>query len=133
MTAASDVIGIEDVFEARIASCGSVSSARRKIASLTSASSTTASMRRSAGTSSLDRGDPREHLVGSGSALLGELAEAPLHRRERPLDRTRDLVVERDAPPRRRHDLRDAAAHLAGTDDEDVLEAHRVVRLTSAR
>ena len=44
VAAASDVIGIDDVFEARIASGGSVSSARRKIASLTAASSTTASI-----------------------------------------------------------------------------------------
>ena len=45
---------------------------------------------------------------------------------ERSLDRARHLVVERDAPAGRRDDLRDAAAHLAGADDEDVLEAHDV-------
>ncbi len=66
----------------------------------------------------------RQHVGGSRSALLGELAEALLHPGERPLDRSRHLVVERDAPARRRDDLRDAAAHLAGADDEDVLEAH---------
>ena len=48
VTAASDVIGIDDVFEARIASGGSVSSARRNTSSFTAASSTTASIIRSA-------------------------------------------------------------------------------------
>ena len=52
VTAASDVIGIDDVFDARIAPGGSTSSAARKIASFTCASSTTASISRSAGTSS---------------------------------------------------------------------------------
>ena len=72
----------------------------------------------------VDRGDAREHLVGCRSALLGELAEALLHARERALDGARHLVVERDAAPGRCDDLRDAAAHLARADDEDVLEAH---------
>src|SRR5205823_4934692 len=48
VTAASDVIGIEDVFEARIAPSGRSSSARRKTSCLTSASSITASISRSA-------------------------------------------------------------------------------------
>src|SRR6266550_5990641 len=52
VTLAREVIGIEDVFEARIASAGSVRSARPKTSSLTSASSTTASTIRSAGTRS---------------------------------------------------------------------------------
>ncbi len=73
----------------------------------------------------VDGGDARKHVGGSRPALLGELPEALLHPGERPLHRPRHLVVERDAPARRRDDLRDAAAHLAGTDDEDVLEAHR--------
>ena len=52
VAAAREVIGIEEVFEARIASSGSVRSALRKTSSLTSASSITASIIRSAGTSS---------------------------------------------------------------------------------
>ena len=40
--------------------------------------------------------------------------------------------MERDAPSGRRDDLRDSAAHLAGADDEDVLEAHGGVSLTSS-
>src|SRR5438876_9398349 len=51
VTAASDVIGIELVFEARIASAGSSSSARRKTSSFAAASSVIASINRSAGTS----------------------------------------------------------------------------------
>ena len=52
VAAASEVIGIEDVFDARIASGGRSPSARRKSSSLTAASSTTASSISSAGTSS---------------------------------------------------------------------------------
>src|SRR5262245_51057735 len=52
VAAASDVIGIDDVFEARIASRGKTASARRKISCFTFASSTTASMSRSAATKS---------------------------------------------------------------------------------
>src|SRR5881397_1204850 len=50
VAAASEPIGIEDVFDARTASGGSSASARRKISSLTAASSTTASIIRSAET-----------------------------------------------------------------------------------
>ena len=52
VAAASVEIGIDDVFDARTASGGSVSSARRKTSSLTAASSITASTIRSAGTRS---------------------------------------------------------------------------------
>ena len=72
----------------------------------------------------VDRRHALEHLLGSGASLLGELAEALLHRGERTLDCARNLVVERDAPPRGRDHLCDAAAHLAGADDEHVLEPH---------
>ena len=83
-----------------------------------------------------DRGDARKGLGRIGAALLGELREAPLHRLERPVGRTRKWVEERDSPSRRGDDLRDPAAHLAGADDEDVLELHqaisrRIVRGTS--
>ena len=52
VTAASEVIGIEDVFDASTALSGSSWSARRNRSSLTAASSITASISRSAGTRS---------------------------------------------------------------------------------
>ncbi len=52
VTAASEVIGIDDVFEASTPSAGKTTSARRNTSSLTPASSTTASIIRSAGTRS---------------------------------------------------------------------------------
>ena len=61
---------------------------------------------------------------GCGSALLLELREALAHRLERALGRAGLRVVERDAASRARDDLCDATAHLPGTDDENVLEAH---------
>jgi hypothetical protein len=70
----------------------------------------------------LRRLDPSEHLCGVGAALLGEPGEALLHRLERPFDGAGDRVVERDLTPGRGDDLRDAAAHLAGTDDKDMIE-----------
>ena len=114
------MIGIEDVFEARIASGRSSSSARRKTSSLTAASSTTASIIRSAATRSLGGLHAGEHLVGIGAALLGQSVQALAHPLEARLDRARDGVVQRDAPSGGGDDLRDAAAHLAGADDEDV-------------
>ena len=124
MTAASDVIGIEDVFDARIASGGRTASARRKIASFTSASSTTASIEEIRGDDVVDGRHAGEDVLGGRAALLGELREAPLHRRERPLGGAGKLVVERHAPTGSRDDLRDPAAHLARADDQDVLELH---------
>ena len=50
----------------------------------------------------VDRVDPRQHLVGVGAALLGQLLEALAHRREPALGRARSGVVERDAPARAR-------------------------------
>src|SRR5262245_5493961 len=52
VAAASELIGIDDVFEASTASGGSTASARRKTSSFTAASSTTASTIRSPGTRS---------------------------------------------------------------------------------
>ena len=80
---------------------------------------------RSAGDELVDGLDPREHVGRIGAALLRELRERALDRREPALDGAGRGVVERDAPPGRRDDLRDAAAHLACADDEDVLERHR--------
>ena len=95
------------------------------MSSFTAASSTTASIIRSAGTRSSTAVDAAEHLVRVGAALLGELLEALPHRLEAALGRARRGVVERDAAAGGGDDLRDAAAHLAGSDDEDVLEPHR--------
>ena len=68
--------------------------------------------------------DATEHLVGIGSPLLRELGGAAADRLERPVGRPRRGVVKRDPAARGSRDLRDAAAHLAGADDEDMLELH---------
>ena len=65
-----------------------------------------------------------EDLRRVGAALLGEPGKALLHRRDRALDRARRLVVQRDPTARRRDDLSDTPAHLAGPDDHHVLEPH---------
>ena len=77
----------------------------------------------------LDRRDAPEHLVGVGAALLRELLEALAHRREAALGRAGIRVVERDVAAGSRDDLRDPAAHLARSHDEDVLEIHAARRL----
>ena len=66
VTAASEEIGIDDVFDARIASAANSSSARRKTSSFTAGSSTTASIIRSAATRS-STGSTRPS-TSSGSA-----------------------------------------------------------------
>ena len=66
----------------------------------------------------------RQDILGCDASLLGQLRQALLHRSQRPLGGPRQLVVERNAPAGGRHDLRDAAAHLARTDHQDVLEPH---------
>ena len=43
---------------------------------------------------------------------------------ESPIGGAGKRVVERDAPTGSRDDLRDPAAHLAGADNQDVLELH---------
>ena len=124
VAAASDEIGIDDVFEASTASAGNSTSALRNTSSLTTGSSTTASIIRSAATSSIDGSDAAEHLVGIGPALLGQSRQALAHRAEPALDRARRGVVERHTAAGARDDLSDPAAHLACADDEDVLERH---------
>src|SRR4029078_8647845 len=71
-----------------------------------------------------DRRDPGKHGRGIRAALLVQLAEAALDRREPALDGARKRVLEQDGAPRSGHDLRDACAHLARADDEDALEDH---------
>ena len=118
------MIGIEDVFEARIASAGSVASARRKSSSLTAASSTTASIIRSAATRSSAGSTRPSTSSGSAPPFSASLREALAHRLEPALDRARRGVVERDAAARGGDHLRDPAAHLPRPDDQDVLEPH---------
>ena len=80
---------------------------------------------RSAGTRSSTGSTRASTSSGSGPPLFScELPEAPAHRLEAAFGRARRRVVQRDAPARGRHDLRDPAAHLAGADDEHVLEGH---------
>jgi hypothetical protein len=77
------------------------------------------------GAEDLVRGlDAAQHLRRVGAALLVQLRQRALDRREAALDGTGRCVVERDAAAGGRDDLGDAAAHLAGADDEDVLEVH---------
>ena len=125
VTAASDVIGIDDVFEARIAASGSMLVRAAEDLLLHRRVLDDGLDHQVGGDELVDGGDPAEHLVGIGAALLGELLEALAHRREAALGRARRGVVERDAAAGGGDDLRDAAAHLAGADDEDVLESHR--------
>ncbi len=124
VAAASDVIGIEEVFEARMPAAGKSSSARRNTSSFTAAFSTTASTIRSAGTSSADGRDSGEHLVGRRPALLGEPGKALPHGLEAALGRAGRSVMKRDTPAGGGDDLRDPGAHLAGSHDEDVRELH---------
>ena len=123
VAAARVAIGMEEVLDARMALGGRISSASRKIASFTPASSTTASIISSASTIPSTGSTRREHLVRIGPALLGKLLQAAPHRLQAPLDRARGRVVQRDAATRRREHLRDAAAHLPRPHDEHVLEA----------
>ena len=121
VTAASEVIGIELVFDARIAPSGRTPSARRKSSSFAAASSLIASIIRSAGTRSVDRLDARR---ASRPDVARRACQALPHRREPSLDRARERVVQGDAAPRRGDDLRDAAPHLARADDENMLDLH---------
>ena len=113
------------MFDARIASRRQTSSARRKTSSFTAASSTTASIIRSAGTSSLDGVTRASVSSGSAPPLAASLTRLRVHRLARALGRARERVVQRDAPARGGHDLGDPAAHLACADDQYVLDLHR--------
>ena len=123
------MIGIEEVFEARTAPSGRISSARRKTSVLHVRVLDHGLDQQVGRHEVVGRLHAPEHLVGVGAALLRELLEARAHGREPALGRPGSGVVERDAPPRGRDDLRDPAAHLAGPDDEDVLEVHAARRL----
>ena len=135
VTAASDVIGIDDVFDARIASGRHTASARRKIVLLHDRVLDDRLDHQIRGDDLFGVGHTAEHVVRVPLSLLGEPREALLASRPAPARPPRSLVVQGDAPPGRRHDLGNAAAHLPGADHEDVLElrARGVSRLGRVR
>ena len=124
VTAASEEIGIDEVFEASTASSRSSRVGAAKDSSFTSASSTTASISSSAATTSSTTVTRAQHVVGRGAALLRELREALAHRLEARSAAPGCASCSETSATRGRDDLGDAAAHLARADDEDVLEAH---------
>ena len=119
------MIGIDDVFDARIACGGSTSSARRKIASFTALILDDRLDQEIGRHEVADRLDALEHAGRLGAALRRELRERTLDRGESALDCTRRRVVQRDPAAGRRDDLSDPAAHLARANDENMLERHR--------
>ena len=125
MTAASEVIGIEDVFEARIAVSGSAASAARKIVLLHGGVLDHRLDQEVGRDDAVGRLDAAEHLVRVRPALLGQLRQAAAHPLEASLDGARGGIVKRDAPSGGGDHLRDPRSHLARADDEDVLEASR--------
>src|SRR5947207_3754302 len=72
----------------------------------------------------LDDGYAPQHLIHWRAALFLELREAPAHRVERTVGRTRLRVVQRHVPAGRGDNLRDPTAHLPSAHDEDVFELH---------
>ena len=125
VAAASEVIGIDDVFEARIAASGQHLVGAAEDLLLHGRVLDHRLDQQVGGDDLLDRRDAAEHLLRVAAALLGELLQALAHRREPALGRAGRGVVERDAAAGGRDDLRDAAAHLARADDKNVLELHR--------
>ena len=93
----------------------------RKSSFLTSASSMTASIIRSAGTSSSTTCHPRRGpLPRSAPPFSASFARLRLHGLERALDRARHASWSETSAPGRGDDLGDPAAHLARPDDENV-------------
>ena len=125
MTAASDVIGIELVFDARIAVRRQhlVGTAEERLLRLGVLGDRLD--QQISGDELVGGRDARERLGRIGTALRGKLRQARPHRREPAVDGARVRVVERDAPARDGDDLGDPGAHLPCADDEYVLELHR--------
>ena len=126
VAAASDVIGIDDVFDARIASGGST-----RVGARGRCPASRPRPRRPPRSSGRRRRARRPALTrastssGSRAALLRELRRGSCASPRAPRSTAPGRgVVQRHAPPGRRDDLRDAAAHLPRADDENVLEAH---------
>ena len=124
VAAASVAMGMEEVLDARIASGGGRLSAVLKIASFTETSSTTASIMSSASTMPSTGSTRASTSSGSAPPFSASFSEAAPHRLQAALDRSRRRVVKRDATARGRQHLGDAAAHLAGADNEYVVERH---------
>ena len=125
VTAASEVIGIDEVFEARIASGGSTSVGGAEELLLRSGVLDDR-LDHEVGRHELGGlRDAHEDLVRGGAALRLQPLEARAHGLETALDRSREGIVQQHLPPRGGDDLGDSGAHLAGADDEDALEAHR--------
>ena len=130
MTAASDVIGIDEVFEARIAAVGKDPVRATEEILLHGRVLDDRLDHQVGGHQLVDGGDSPEHLVRVGAALLGEPLEALAHRRQTAIRRAGKSVVKRDATAGGGHDLRDAAAHLPRADDKNVLEVHTSMSLS---
>ncbi len=71
----------------------------------------------------LHNGDPGDDRARIGAALRGEPVETRGDRAERLLGRARERVVERDPTAGGGNDLGDPAAHLPRSDDENVRKA----------
>ena len=89
-------MGIDDVFEASIASGGRTASARSEELLLHLRVLDDGLDQEVGGHDLVDGRHAREDVVRVGPALLGELCEAALHCLERALDRARLRVVQRD-------------------------------------
>ena len=122
VTAASDEIGMDDVFDARIAPAGSSSIGLAEDLALHLGVLDDRLDQEIRGDQVLHRAHPRKHLVRVRPTFLRELRQALPHRLEAVLDGPGQRVVERDPPAGRGDDLRDSAAHLPRPDHEHVLE-----------
>ncbi len=123
MAAARVAIGIELVFEARIAAAGSTVVGAAEHVLLGGGVLDDRLDHQVGRCELLDNRDPGEDRAWIGAALRREPVEAVLDRAERPVGRARKRIVQRDPPARRRDDLGDPATHLPRPDDEDVREA----------
>ena len=97
VAAARVAIGMEEVFEARIASRGQDEVGLAEDRFLHGGVLDNRLDHQVRLDDAVHRLDAREHLVRIGAALLCELLEAAAHRLQAAFDRTRGRVVERDA------------------------------------
>ena len=124
VAAASVEIGMEEVFDARIASGGSdlVRLPEDLLFDLGVLDDRFDHQLRL--DDPVDRLDARKHPGRVGSALLRELLEAAPHGLQAPLDGAGSSVVQGHAAARCGQHLGDTTAHLAGADDQHVVECH---------
>ena len=130
ITAASEVMEIDEVFDAISASALASAPTCRRILSLSSRFSVAASIRRSqdfeviVGRGALDAAHDRR-LVGRGElVLLDEPVEASAHRGEAAIDRRLRHVDHHRLDAHCRARLGNAVAHRAGADDAHALDCH---------